>query len=77
MNIYMIIISVDFDNARKVCETIENMNFDTFQDVAKYLNKHDIDKANIITISDYMDAVNDQYLDNMTESFISYVTIGK
>jgi hypothetical protein len=76
-NIFIVIISVNYSNSRKVCEVIQNMSFDSVQDVRKELAKHGIEDAGVCTISDFMDGVNDQYLDTLTDSFISYVKVGK
>ena len=75
--VYIVIISVDYHNSRKACETIESMAFDSVEDVRKELAKQGIDEASICPISDYMDGVNNQELDTLTDSFISYVKVGK
>jgi len=77
MSMQIVLISVDHDNARKVCEYIENMVYPTYHDLQKTLE----DKLGsnegfiILTISQFMDDVNDQILDNLSEYFISYVKI--
>ena len=53
------------------------MDFDSVEDVRKELAKQGIDEASICPISDYMDGVNNQELDTLTDSFISYVKVGK
>ena len=78
MSMQIVLISVDHDNARKVCEYIENMVYPTYDTLQKTLE----DKLGsnegfiILTISQFMDDVNDQILDNLSEYFISYVKIG-
>ena len=73
------LISVDNDNARKVCEQIENQTYPTYSHLKKDLNERlgGLDDVMVFTISQFMDEVNDQLLDNLTEYFISYVKIDK
>ena len=77
-NTQIVLISVDHDNARKVCERLENMVYPTFDALRSKL----VDELRgnegflIFTISQFMDEVNDQILDNLTEYFITYVKIG-
>ena len=75
--VYIVIISVDYHNSRKACETIESMAFDSVEDVRKELKTQGIKQASVLPISDYMDGVNNQELDTLTDSFISYVVVGK
>ena len=77
MKTYIVIISVDYNNARKVCEAIQEMKFDSVEAVREELKKSDIEEARVCPISDYMDGVNNQELDTLTDSFISYVMVGK
>ena len=80
MKKYIVTISVDYSNARKVCELIENQAFDTLKSLRKYLNLHlkveeeDINQPQMFTLSEFMEECNDQYL-NLEEVFISYITI--
>ena len=78
MNTQIVLISVDHDNARKVCEQIENMDFATHGDFFKELENRLGSREDflIFTISQFMDEVNDQILDNLTEYFMTYVKIG-
>jgi len=75
--VYIVIISVDYLNSRKACEAIESMVFDSVEDVRKELLRQGIEEAFICPISEYMDGVNNQELDTLTDSFISYVMVGK
>ena len=75
--VYIVIISVDYLNSRKACEAIESMVFDSVEDVRKELKTQGIKQASVLPISDYMDGVNNQELDTLTDSFISYVMVGK
>jgi hypothetical protein len=77
MSTQIVLISVDHNNARKVCEYLENMVYPTYNALFETLS----DKLGsnegflIFTISQFMDEVNDQILDNLSEYFISYVKI--
>jgi hypothetical protein len=79
MNTQIVLISVDHNNARKVCEQIENFVYPTLGALKETLS----DKLGgvnegvmVLTISQFMDEVNDQLLDNLSDYFISYVKIG-
>ena len=78
MGTQIVLISVGHDNARKVCEQIENNTyptyFDLFKDVSAKVSSNE--GFFLLTISEFMDNVNDQILDNLSEYFISYVKIG-
>jgi hypothetical protein len=78
MNTQIVLISVDHYNARKVCEQIENTTYPTLTALKDTLKEKldDVNGAMVLTISQFMDEVNDQLLDNLTEYFISYVKIG-
>ena len=79
METCIVLISVDYDNARKTCEQIENEKFDS-RDIARkrikeLLNEDEVGHISIFRLTDFMNEVNDQYLDNLTEYFMSYVQI--
>ena len=78
MNTQIVLISVDHNNARKVCEQIENFVYPTLGALEDTLREKlgTRDNTIILTISQFMDEVNDQLLDNLTEYFITYVKIG-
>jgi t-SNARE complex subunit (syntaxin) len=79
MNTQIVLISVDHNNARKVCEQIENFVYPTLSALKETLKEklEDINEGvMVLTISQFMDEVNDQLLDNLSEYFISYVKIG-
>ena len=73
----IVLISVDHNNARKVCEQLEDFTYPTYHDLQKTLE----DKLGsnecfiILTISQFMGDVNDQILDNLENYFISYIHI--
>ena len=78
MNTQIVLISVDYYNARKVCEQIENFVYPTLTALKDTLTEN-LGSNNgfmVLTISQFMDEVNDQLLDNLSEYFISYVKIG-
>lgn len=78
MNTQIVLVSVDHNNARKVCEQIENFVYPTLTALKDTLTEN-LGSNNgfmVLTISQFMDEVNDQLLDNLSNYFISYVKIG-
>lgn len=82
MNTQVILIPVDYSNSRKVCESIENQTFETQGDAVRAAKKDlisdDDDEPNevlIFAMTDFVDACNNQVLDDLSEYFITYVTI--
>ena len=80
MKTNIVIIPVFYSNARKVCELIQNGIYKTETKLIEVLKKElefeeEAIKPMVLNMSDFMDLVNDQELDNLTGSFISYVTI--
>lgn len=77
---YIVTISVSYNNARKVCETIENMSFNTLTELREFINKLldlvEDENPQFLDLSDFMDEVNNEYFDS-ANYFISYVRIGK
>jgi O-phosphoseryl-tRNA(Cys) synthetase len=76
----VVLIPVDYLNSREVCESLENKGFDNETKLMKFINKElkrgDIDGSVLVyTLSGFMDEVNDQNLEVLTEYFISYVTL--
>ena len=68
MNTQIVLISVDHNNARKVCEQIENFVYPTLGAWKETLKEklEDINEGvMVLTISQFMDEVNDQLLDNL------------
>jgi hypothetical protein len=79
METCIVLISVRYHNARKTCEQIENEKFDS-RDIAintikELLNEDEVGHIPILRLIEFMEEVNDQNLDNLTEYFISYVHI--
>lgn len=78
MTTSIVLIPVEFINSRQVCEIIERTQYGNVQElrdkIDELLNESEVEEDILIyDISDYMDAVNDQELDVLTEYFISYV----
>lgn len=77
----IVIIPVDYHNSRKVCELIENTTYSNFDELDKVLIEHGLNGVEgeimFFEISEFMDAVNNQELDILTDSFISYVNINE
>lgn len=74
MKTKIVLIHVDHDNARKVCENIGGMVV-THNELLDYFNNNEIVRYQVFDISDFMDGVNDQELDVLTECFMSYVNV--
>ena len=75
MKAYIVLISVDFDNARKVCEYFQDERFDDLLIARKTIEDRVGGHVSIYSLNDFMDEVNDQFLDNLSEYFISYINI--
>ena len=80
METCIVLISSAYNNARKVCNLIENQKFDSREIARETINKElgeddAFDDVSIFRLSDFMEEVNDQYFDNLTEYFISYIHI--
>ena len=76
----IVAISVNYSNARQVCNLIENQVFESYGSLRKYLNEkilvdeEDENQPQFFSLSDFMEECNDQ-LFNFEGTFISYVTI--
>lgn len=76
----IVAISVDYSNARQVCNLIENQVFESYGSLRKYLNeKLSVDEEvenqpQFFSLSDFMEECNDQVFD-FEGTFISYVKI--
>lgn len=79
MKTHIVIISVDKNSARSICEEIENKNYSNYEALYDELKEkiNDISQFDVYTISEFMDMVNNQILDVLSEYFISYVQINK
>lgn len=77
----IVAISIDYSNARQVCNLIENQVFENYGSLRKYLNeklqvyKEDENQPQFFSLSDFMEECNDQ-LFNFEGTFISYVKVG-
>ena len=78
----IVAISVDYSNARQVCNLIENQVFESYGSLRKYLNEKllvdedDEEQPQFFSLDDFMEECNDQ-LFNFEGTFISYVKVGK
>ncbi len=78
----MVAIPVDYTNARKTCELIQNQVYQSYLDLRNYLDKElevdyedeETEKPVFHNLNDFMDESNDQYL-NLEGYFIGYVQI--
>jgi hypothetical protein len=76
----IVAISVDYSNARQVCNLIENQVFESYGSLRKYLNEklsvgeEDENQPQFFSLSDFMEECNDQ-LFNFESTFISYVKV--
>jgi len=78
METCIVLISVINSNARKVCEAIENQKFDSRESARETIKEQLGDYeggVSILRLTDFMDEVNNQELDNLQFSFISYIHI--
>lgn len=74
MKTHIVLISVENTNARKVCEKIEGQSF-TKQSFDDLMVREVIDSYSVISLSDFMDSVNNQDLDDLTNYFISHIKL--
>jgi hypothetical protein len=82
MYLLVVAIPVDYFISRRVCEFIENQEFNSQEILRDFLEKElglsqedqDANHPVFYTLSEFMDNCNDQYFD-IEEYFISYVKI--
>lgn len=82
MELLVVALPVEYTNSRRVCEIIENQEFDSEKilrdllEIKLELNKENQDSNHPVfyTLSEFMDNCNDQYFD-IENYFISYVKI--
>jgi hypothetical protein len=81
-NVRIVLIPVDYHDSRKLCELIQNQSYPSSVELMKEINSHMGEDANefggevlIYALDSFMDEVNDQLLDVLTEYFMSYVKI--
>lgn len=75
------VVIVLLDN-RKLLEKVENTIFENTQELVDQLKNFGMtedeeDSLGYYEISEFMDLVNDQILDNLESTFLGYVTINK
>jgi hypothetical protein len=78
METCIVLISIDYVNARKVCNHIENTKFNSRDEVRETI-KNQLGEGDshvaIYRLTDFMEEVNDQGLDDLSNYFISYIHI--
>lgn len=81
-NVRIVLIPVDYHDSRKLCELIQNQSYPSSTELMKEINSHmgeDADEFGqgvlIYSLDSFMDEVNDQILDVLTEYFMSYIKI--
>jgi transposase len=73
-SVKMVLIPVDYSNSRKVCNEIQTGKFANHNELNEKLKEYDIHEGVLIySLNAFMEEVNDQILDVLTEYFISYV----
>ncbi len=77
MNTVVILISVDdFTDGRKIAENIENMLFNTPDDILRRVREKEDGFVAIYPITDFMDACNNQEIE-LEGVWISYAQVNK
>lgn len=77
MNTVVILISVDdFTNGRKIAENIENMLFNTPDDILRKVREEEDGFVAIYPITDFMDACNNQEIE-LEGVWVSYARVNK
>ena len=77
MNTVVILISVDdFTDGRKIAENIENMLFNTPDDILRKVREKEDGFVAIYPITDFMDACNNQEIE-LDGVWISYAQVNK
>lgn len=81
-NVRIVLIPVDYHASRKLCELIQNQSYSSITELMKEINSHmgeDADELGqgvlIYPLDSFMEDVNDQFIDVLTEYFISYIKI--
>lgn len=76
-NTQIVLINVNNNNGRQLCEQLENFVYPTLGALEDKLREENLKFGYLIlTISQFMDEVNDQLLDDLRNYFITYVKIG-
>ena len=75
MNVVVILISIDdFANGRKIAENIENILFNTCDDIRRKVKENENGLVAIYSITDFMDACNNEEI-NLGEFWVSYAKV--
>ena len=78
MEICIVLIPIASTNARKTCNFIENTNYNSREEAREAIKNKlgdDDTHVSIYRLTDFMEEVNDQGLDDLSMYFISYVNI--
>ncbi len=86
MRTVIVLIPVDYDNAKEMAEYLINKEFEKEGDVRKYIadnGKFDdfddysdvISNVDILTINEFVNGINDQSYDVMSEYFVANVNL--
>lgn len=74
MATHIVLVPAGGDLGRKFCEQIEDL---TFKSEIEFLDEYQDEKLSLqlYPLTDFMDAVNDQEIDDLSRHFITYITI--
>lgn len=79
----LVLVSVDYDNAREVCDKLNKKVFKDTHSVREEFHSllesepefGDVEEVLIYSVEDFVDGVNDQELDNLINYFLSVVNV--
>jgi len=81
MATHIVLIPVDYNSSRKVCEQIQSQKYKTIDelltDIQSKLGSDTTEGVLVYDMNNFMDDVNNQELDILTEYFISYIIISQ
>jgi hypothetical protein len=81
-NVYLVFISIYFDNARKMCDNLQGESFSALSQLNEKLREelegetHADEDWLVYSIEDFTEAVNRAEMDIITEYYSAYITIG-
>jgi len=82
----IVLIPVDYTNAKQVAYSLRNLGFKAHKDLVDRLkndleceeeDKEDIEEPQIYTIDEFTDEINDQLIDELGAYFMTYATINE
>ena len=76
----IVILPADYFESKKLCSQIANSEFKTRDELRKLLRNemgidYDAETISIMSLPEFVQGVNEQYFDVLSDSFITYVTI--